>query len=468
MRAHEIREGENLFERSTEILKLILDFPETISDSEVEGIANLVNPDMANTVRGLFKLKSARDTEILIVKRVIEYHEKVRKAKEEGKKVAFLPFTFPPEIIQMFESMMPICTELIAALGILVCAGQSERYWDFAMGMGLPDSLCSANTETVASLCMGPGLKPDVIVSNTVGTCNPNAKIHAFACDYLGIPQFAWEKPTDDSERGREQYYKYLVKLIEQLEEFAGEKLSEGRMREVIRKCNHMAELFNEFWELHKAKPSPVPNIFGIDIIVMRASLWGRQEGIDCLEKMVNVIKRRWKNKEYSAPEEVLRLFWTYIYWWFDLYNFFTWMEERGISVLGDVLGIHFLPPIDTTSREIMLRGLSDIAFDYPMTRQMGATSISVKWLDDILFAIKDLDADAAVYCGHHACKHASGAHSYIRRELMKRAQIPTLCVDGDAFNKRTTPVSVFQEEMEKFVKHAVSRRRTSRRKASG
>lgn len=104
------------------------------------------------------------------------------------------------------------------------------------------------------------------------------------------------------------------------MEEFAGEKLSEEWIRGVVRKCNNMAELHNEFWEMHKAKPGPVLNIFGVDLIVMRASLWGRQEGIDCLEKMVDVTKKRWKNKEYTAHEEVLRLYWTYIYWRFDLY----------------------------------------------------------------------------------------------------------------------------------------------------
>ncbi|MDY6796847.1 MAG: 2-hydroxyacyl-CoA dehydratase family protein [Actinomycetota bacterium] len=114
-----------------------------------------------------------------------------------------------------------------------------------------------------------------------------------------------------------------------------------------------------------------------------------------------------------------------------------------------------------------MLRGIFDIAFDYHMTRQMGATSISVKWLDDILWAINELDADAAVYCGPNAYKRASGAHSFIRRELMIRAQIPTLCMDGDAFDKRTAPMSVFQGEMERFIKHTVSRLRSSRRKIS-
>ncbi|MBU4386256.1 MAG: 2-hydroxyacyl-CoA dehydratase family protein [Actinobacteria bacterium] len=460
-----LREGDNAFERTLNILDMIYKFPDHISDEEVEGVANYVNPDIRNTVLGLFEIGSARDLEVLFVKKVIDILREAQRAKAEGKKVVFVPFTFPPEIIFAFENLFPVCTEVIAGLAVTVLAGQGERFWDFAMGIGLPDSLCTANTMTVGSFLMGPGLKPDAIVSNSPGSCNPNAKIHAFAADYLGIPQFILEKPVDDSERGRELYHKYLCDLIKNLEEFAGEELSEQRLREVVLKSSRAADLYNEFWELRKARPCPVHNIFNANILFLRSQLWGRDEAIELLGKMVDISKERLRTGEYTAPKEIARVYVSYIFALFDLHGFFPWMEKRGISILGDILAIHFFPPVDTSSKESMLRWLSEVTFDYPMTRQMGASEISLKWLEDISFAVKDLGADCCVYIGHHACKHTAGSLSFLRRELMKQTKVPTLTLVGDSFDKRHTPMSIIQEEIELFVDKVVSKRKGPKRR---
>jgi len=128
-----VREGENAFERTLNILDMIYKFPDHMSDEEVEGAANYVNPDIRNTVLGLFEIESARDLEVLFIKRVIDILREAQRAQSEGKKVVFIPFTFPPEIIFSFESLFPVCTEVVTGIVVNVCAGQGERFWDFAM-----------------------------------------------------------------------------------------------------------------------------------------------------------------------------------------------------------------------------------------------------------------------------------------------------------------------------------------------
>lgn len=455
-----LREGENAFERTLDILDMIYMFPNSLSDEELEGVARYVNPDIRRTALGLLELPSARTAEMSFVKKTIDILREAQRAKAEGKKVVFVPFTFPPEIIFAFDNLFPVCTEVVAGLVVNVCAGQGERFWDYAMGMGLPDSLCTANTMTVGSFMMGPGLKPDAIVSNAPGSCNPNAKIHAFAADYLGIPQFILEKPTDDSQRGRELYHTYMLKLIGELEEFAGEELSEERLRGTVTRAARAADLYKEFWELRKAKPCPVPNIFSANILFIRSQMWGRDEAVDLLQEMIDLSRERLRTGETTAPREVARIYVSYIYALFDLYGFFTTLEKKGISILGDILAIHFFPPADTSSKESMVRWLSEVAFDYPMTRQMGSESISLKWLEDISRAVKDLQADCCVYIGHHACKHTAGSLTFLRNELMKLSGVPTLTLVGDSFDKRHTPMSMIQEEIELFVDEVVVKKR--------
>ncbi len=456
-----MREGENGFERVMAILDLIYKLPEVLSDEDIEAIYDFLFPDIRQTAVSVLELPTDRELELFFFRLLMLSLKGAQKAQEEGKKLVFFPFTFPPEFFYAFDNIYPLCTEILGGMITNICYGQGERFWDFAMGMGLPDSLCSANTIGTMPLYMGPGIRPDAIVYNTAGSCNPNAKIHAFASDYLGIPQFVLEKPVDESSRGRELHFEYLKRLVEELEEWSGAELREERLREVLEQSYRAAELYNEYWELKKVRPCPVPNIFCMTLLVLRSQMWGREEAVQVMQKMVDMSKERMRKGEYTAPEELARIYITYIYWLFDWAGYFTWMEKQGITILGDILAIHFFPEKDLSSKESMLRNLSDIAFDYPMTRQMGGESISVTWLDDIAHAARDLGADACVFGGVHACKHTLGTAAYFRREMMKRHSLPTLMLTGDVFDRRHTPMEMFQEEVKTFVDQVVTRKKT-------
>ncbi len=462
-----MREGENGFERAIGILQMIGKLSE-ISDEEVEGAAAFVFPELRSTLLAVLEQEASRGLNIFFLERLVGILQEAKQAQEEGKKLIFIPFTFPPEIFWGFDTVFPICTEIIGGLITNICYGQGERFWDFAMGLGLPDSLCSANTIGMMPIFMGPGLRPDAIVYNSAGSCNPNAKIHAFASDYLDIPQFILEKPVDETTRGRELYYEYMRRFIAEIEEWSGEELREERLREVMETTYRAVELYNEYWELKKARPCPVPNVFSMELLILRSQMWGREEAVEVLRKMVDISKERLRKGEYGAPEELARVYISYIYWLFDFYGYFSWMEKKGITILGDILAIHYFPEMDFSSKESMLRGLADISFDYPMTRQMGGESISMRWLDDIVWAAQDLGADACIFGGVHACKHTLGTIAYFRREMMKRAGLPTLILTGDVMDKRHMPMTMFQEEVETFVDQVIARKRApkNRRKA--
>lgn len=465
-KGYAMRWGENGFERAVSILEMVYKFSENISDEDVEGAANFVFPELRNTVLGLLELPANRNLEVFFFQRLLELFWEAQRAQAEGKKLIFIPFTFPPELFWAFDSLFPLCTEIVSGAIVNICYGQGERFWDYALSLGLPDSLCSGNTIGIASLLAGPGLKPDAVVYNTPGSCNPNAKIHAFAADYLGIPQFILEKPVDESPRGREQYFRYLMRFVREIEEWSGEELKEERLREVMERSYRAVELYNEYWELKKVRPCPVPNIFGMTLLVLRSQMWGREDAVQVLQRMVDISKERMRKGEYAAPEELARVYISYIYWLFDFHGYFTWMEKKGISILGDILAIHYFPPMDYSSKESMLRTYANIAFDYPMTRQMGGESISLRWVDDICYAVQDLGADACIFGGVHACKHTLGTISFFRREMMKRLGVPTLVLTGDVFDKRQTPMEMFQHEVETFLDQVIARKKPARKRA--
>jgi len=112
-----------------------------------------------------------------------------------------------------------------------------------------------------------------------------------------------------------------------------------------------------------------------------------------------------------------------------------------------------------------MLRGLAQGAFDYPMTRQMGADSMTVAWREDMIHAIKDLDANVALYSGHHSCKQTWSVFARVRNEVTERTGVPVLTLQGDSWNRQMTPISVLQDKIGAFVDTVVARKRRRRRR---
>jgi benzoyl-CoA reductase/2-hydroxyglutaryl-CoA dehydratase subunit BcrC/BadD/HgdB len=461
----EMRPYEGLIDRAYEIFSLVDKLPDGMSDLELEGVLHVLPGDLKKTI-GAFLAPHVRKTSLKFLRAIKFWLDEAHRVKEEGGKVFLIPFNFPPETIHIFEGAWPVTSEVLSTMGVLSLEGQGERYWDYAMGLGLPDYACSANMIEVGSALTSTDFMPDAIISDCYGSCDINSKTHEFLARYMGIPLFFLEKPVDNSERGINQYYRYFFTMVEELEEFLGQKLDEDRMRAVLEKANRASELYWEYWDLHKFKPCPVPNLFSLLTYGIRFTMWGTEEGVEVMQSIVETSKARLERGEYPAEEEVARSLWTYTSYYFDMAGFFNWMEENGVTHLGDGLDLVFPQAIDLTSRETMLRGLAEVARNMPMTRQMGADSMSVQWLDDITFAARELEANCCIYCGHHSCKQTWSAASVVRNELMRRQKIPTLVLQGDSWIRRMTPISALQESIEEFVANVVRKRRSAAARA--
>ncbi|MFW6113463.1 MAG: 2-hydroxyacyl-CoA dehydratase subunit D [Actinomycetota bacterium] len=459
MRLSYSKQQDGLFDRAHRYFGLAKQIPYDMGDEELEGLLRFLPPDARNSVSS-FLTRRFRRAGIAFIKMMGRWLDQAVRAREEGRKIILVPFNFPPEVIYAFDGAVPLTSEMLSTMGVVSLEGQGERYWDFAMGLGIPDSLCSSNTIALGSMLTGGDFTPDAIVQSAPGSCDANAKIHEFAARYHDIPQFFLEKPTDFGRRGREQYSLYFRRFMEELQEFIGEELDEHRVREIMGRANRCTELYYELWDLHKPVPCPVPNIFSPITCGTRFCTWGLQEGVDMLEIMVETAKEIMKKQDYPAREEIARALWIYLPYYFDFSGFFNWMEDKGISYLDDLLTLCFPSPVDTSGMDAMLEGMAEATWNMPMTRQMGGDSMLTCWLDDIVYAVKELGANCAIYCGHHSCKQTWSVFSAVRSEIQKRAGVPTLCLQGDSWIRRMTPVSYLQDEISSFVDNVVNRKR--------
>jgi hypothetical protein len=120
------------------------------------------------------------------------------------------------------------------------------------------------------------------------------------------------------------------------------------------------------------------------------------------------------------------------------------------------VLDLFFPEPIPIGSKSEMLEGICKAARTFPMTKQMGATSMSVAWIDDAVQLAREMGANCAIFAGHHACKQTWSVISIVQKELMERAGAPTLSLQGDAWLSRVTPISSIQNDIDEFIRNVV------------
>jgi benzoyl-CoA reductase/2-hydroxyglutaryl-CoA dehydratase subunit BcrC/BadD/HgdB len=466
LQVKENKSKQGLFNRVEGLVKVVLEMDDELSDEEVEGLLRALPADTARSIEAMLNPRF-RTVSIAFMKMIGRWMLEGSEAKGKELKTILVPFNFPPEVISIFRQARPLTCEILTTLGVSMLEGQGERYWDYAMGLGIPDFLCSSSTIELGSILSGSDFEPDALVQSAPGACDANSKIHEFVSHYMEVPQFVLEKPTERGARGQAQYRRNFRRFIRELEEFIGEELDEGHMREVLEKANEAVDVYYDLYELRKAAPCPVPNIFALFTYGVRFSTWGQQDAVDLMRMMVELSRERLEKGEYPAKEEVARCMWLYIGFYFDFLGLFNWMEENGISYLSDVLALCQPMRFDTTSKETMLDSMADSTFDYPMTRQMGADSMSMIWVEDMSHFIKDLGANCAIYSGHHACKQTQSVISQVRGEINKATGVPVLCLTGDSWIRRMTPTSVLQEELSSFVDNVVVKKKPRRRKAS-
>jgi benzoyl-CoA reductase/2-hydroxyglutaryl-CoA dehydratase subunit BcrC/BadD/HgdB len=453
-----------LFDRIYSLFELVERLPDQMSDAEIEGVLSVIPPETGKGLRALF-IPRVREASMVFLKMLAKWLRDARNAPLQGKKSVLVPFCFPPEVVQAFDNANPVTSEVLSTLGVVALEGQGERYFNMALGLGLPDYICSANAVEIGSMLGSDDFQPQAIISAAVGSCDINSKTHELVSNYYDIPQFILEKPVDNTERGHQQYFKNFRRLVNQLEEFFEEELTEEKLRRTVEKANRASELMLELWDLHSAVPHPVPNLFALMTYGTRFAMWGTDEAVKTMQAMVDVSKRRLKAGEYPAEKEVARCILSYTSYYFDLANMFNWMEERGYSYIGDGLDLLWPTVIDTTDRDTMLEGLAMQSWNMPMTRQVGGNSMSMCWLEDLISRCKEWKADCAIYSGHHSCKQTWSVSNIVRAELMDRINVPMLNLQGDSWLKRTTPISVIQKEIDEFIKNVVLPKRAGRKK---
>lgn len=397
---------------------------------------------------------------------VNQYFEDLMTAREKGKKIAMITFSFSPTILQAMD-VVPVTMELLSAFGGLMWKRGAYDYLDHAVQVGLTETSCSSQRGAMGAYLSGLGEDIDFIICNMPGSCDTNANAFAFAAAYLDKPFIQMSYPATLGDERSEQYHvEDFKEVITFIEEQTGKALDEDKLRDILKEVEKQDAIVADLEDMMRLTPSPVPGLFNLFNYGGRFLYHGNPEYTEMLEAMVETASGNAKNNKsgLSSGEEKLRALLCYIDHYTLNINFFKWLDHRGIAHMGNVLSRHFpknvcyskgLSPfdIDTTNKDTMVASIAQMNARAPMPRIVrGPYDGPNQWLDESLALAKMFSVDCVIYAGTPGCRNTWGMIKPFSRDIEKQGY-PMHIMYSDAFDDRMESWENTSERLDEFFK---------------
>ncbi len=404
---------------------------------------------------------------ILLMKLLAKYVRKSITAHDEGKKVAMTTFCFAPPILYAFD-VVPLLLEPMTVLGTFVLQRGTSEYLDYCCEVGFTETSCSSQRGSLGAYLAGLGVRPDMIICDSAGICDTNANSYSFASAYLGIPFYQLcYPPTLTDERASGYHRQDFMSLISFLEEQTGSKLDIDKLRGVVTEIEKQTELINEFTELQRLVPSPIPSIFNLFLYSGNFLMGGTKDYTDLLEAMLKKVKENAAKglAGTSSGKENIRGFFSYIDHYTTDLRLWNFLDRNEISHLGCILSTFWedgatystertdaVFRLRKDSLDDMIDSLAMQMSRMPMVKSIrGPYDAPNMWLDDTLIMTRLMKADFVVYFGTIGCRNTWGMVKSYARDL-ERQGIPTLVMYADAFDDRVQSWEAVTEKMSEFI----------------
>ncbi|MFX0032812.1 MAG: 2-hydroxyacyl-CoA dehydratase [Candidatus Hodarchaeota archaeon] len=379
------------------------------------------------------------------IKSVMENN--IEKARE-GFPIIGHHFSFPTEFLSCFDCV-PICIESTSYLLAALLPNGSEPYYDLITNWGHPFHTCTSQKGTMG-MTLDDLFKFDAVITPTA-PCDNTYASYPFFRYHKNIPVITPDLPFLKAEKSY-FYHGDQIKLgLEQLGKVIGQEPNYNKLQEALEIENQTTKMQLEIFELKKAKPCPVENMFNVMAAAAQIYLSGQMEKLDFYENMLEIAKKRYKNKEHHAGEEKIRSIWPYMIVFFDL-ALCEWLDRHlGMSVLFDIFNYNFADPINTKSDlETMFYGMARKAMEAPMTKQ--SAEFYYPFIEECLKLARDYYADCFIFTSHLGCKQFGSIGQLLRESLRDEIGIPMLLIDLDVGDARFTSEKIIREKIKLFA----------------
>jgi benzoyl-CoA reductase/2-hydroxyglutaryl-CoA dehydratase subunit BcrC/BadD/HgdB len=365
----------------------------------------------------------------------------------DGLPIVGYHFSFPAEFLTCFDCV-PVCIEGISYYLAALLLHGSEKYYDKMNNWGHPFHTCTSQKGTMG-MSLDDLIQFDSIICPTA-PCDSTCASYPFFKYEKKFPLNIIDMPFLHEEKSYRYYGNQIKLALINLGKQIGQKPDFDRLKEHIELENEVQRMKLEIFEMIKAVPSPIENMYNPLSAGCSIFIAGTQENIDFYMEYIKIVKKRYKKGEHYGGEEKIRSIWPYMLTFFDI-SLCEWLDrELGMSILFDIFNYNFADPIDTSDMDAMFYGMAKKNMGFPMVRQ--STQFYDTFIDDCIRMGKDFSADCYIYTNSIACKQFGSVPKIMREALMEEVGIPTLIIDFDCGDARMTSSKTFKEKIGMFV----------------
>jgi len=381
------------------------------------------------------------------LKYLISTIEKHIEEAREGLPIVGHHFAFQAEYLECFD-LVPVCVEGTSYILSALLPEGVEKYYDLMENWGHPFHTCSSQ-KGVMGMTLDDLFRFDAIITPT-GPCDNTYASYPYFQYTEHIPTILPEMPFLHEEKSYHFYGQQIKEGLIKLGKIIGQEPDWDKMRKALEMDNKSLKPQLELFELKKAVPCPVENMFNAMSAAMSVFAAGKQEKIDYYNDMLEVAKFNYRQKKHHGGEEKIRSIWPYMLIFFDL-TLCEWLDrEIGMSVLFDIFNYNFTELVDTKSDlDTMFYGMAKKGMDFPMMRQ--STDFYYSFIDDCVNLAKEYQADCFIFTVHIGCKQFGSVGQILREALRDEVGIPLLMVDLDVGDQRMTSMQVLRDKINMF-----------------
>ena len=385
-------------------------------------------------------------------KMLAEWLEGVFLAVDEGRPIVYHSFALFSEVIIALD-LQPLCCEAWDMLASRVDPQHPLKNIDAAHEAGIPSEMCSFDKAILGSV-MRETMPPPSMIALSATPCQ-NAYITYQAVAHItGAPMWVSDIPYNMDEEGAREYWVEQYKgLIAFLEEQSGKRMDYDRLREVVEESNRCVEYWLELMELQKMKPAPRTGPLWTGTYAGMTS-FGLPSSTAAVKATLDRVKEDIAQGKAAVADEKARAVWFHFPVGWDT-GLMKWMADMGVAVPFVEFDGYRAEPVDTSTPQSMISGMARRALEVPMVKiAQGATD---RYIEDLLYVIREWKADCAIIAGHPGCKWITGAHGLIR-DACREESIPVLLYDLDLVDQRVTSEEESRAKIEQFLNMVLDR----------
>ena len=367
----------------------------------------------------------------------------------EGLPIVGYHFSLPAEFLNCFDCV-PICMEGASYYLAALLHNGVEKYYDLMNSWGHPYHTCTSQKGAMG-MTLDNLFDFDAIVCPTAPCDSTCGSYQFFSSFKNNIPLTIIDMPFIHGEDSYRYYASQIKNGLINLGKTIGQEPDFEKLKSYIEMENEVQKLRLEIFELIKAIPSPIENMYNPLSAGTQIFIAGSSENLMFYKNYLEITKTRYKKKEHYGGEEKIRSIWPYMVTFFDV-SLCEWLDrELGMSILFDIFNYNFSDPINTKSDlDEMLYGMAKKSMGIPMVKQ--STDFYDVFINDCVKMAKDFSADCFIYTNSIACKQFGSIPKILREALRDEVGIPMLIIDFDVGDARMTSLNTFKERIGMFV----------------